>query len=81
MAIGTMMNCRGLTELIILNLGVQLGVLSTALFAMFVCMALVTTAMTGPLLRRILLPLTKAAPDENAPLSPAKEDLHAPLLH
>jgi Kef-type K+ transport system membrane component KefB len=50
-ALGVMMNCRGLTELVVLTIGLQLGVLSPALFAMFVIMALLTTAMTGPLLR------------------------------
>lgn len=54
LALGLMMNCRGLTELIVLSIGLQLGVLSPVLFAMFVVMALVTTAMTGPLLRRVL---------------------------
>jgi Kef-type K+ transport system membrane component KefB len=51
LALGVMMNCRGLTELVVLTLGLQLGILSPALFAMFVIMALLTTAMTGPLLR------------------------------
>jgi Kef-type K+ transport system membrane component KefB len=54
LALGVMMNCRGLTELVVLNLGVELGVLGPDLFAVFVFMALVTTAMTGPLLRRTL---------------------------
>ncbi|GAA2711671.1 cation:proton antiporter domain-containing protein [Actinoplanes palleronii] len=54
LALGLMMNCRGLTELIVLSIGLQLGVLNPLLFAMFVVMALVTTAMTGPLLRRVL---------------------------
>jgi Kef-type K+ transport system membrane component KefB len=49
--IGTLMNTRGLTELIVLNLALQLGVISNALFAMLVLMAIVTTAMAGPLLR------------------------------
>ncbi|WP_018348299.1 cation:proton antiporter [Longispora albida] len=53
-ALGVMMNCRGLTELVVLNLGLQLGVLTPVLFVMFVIMALVTTAMTGPLLRRVV---------------------------
>jgi Kef-type K+ transport system membrane component KefB len=53
-ALGVMMNCRGLTELVVLTVGLQLGVLSPALFAMFVIMALLTTAMTGPLLRSTL---------------------------
>ncbi|MGP4045438.1 cation:proton antiporter [Streptomyces sp. 2A115] len=47
-----LMNTRGLTELIILNVGVSLGILDTSLFTMMVIMALVTTAMAGPLLPR-----------------------------
>ncbi|MEU7717512.1 cation:proton antiporter domain-containing protein [Streptomyces tibetensis] len=54
-ALGLMMNCRGVTELIVLQLGLTLGVLSQQLFAMLTCMALATTAMTGPLLRRLRL--------------------------
>jgi Kef-type K+ transport system membrane component KefB len=49
--IGTLMNTRGLTELIVLNLALEKGVISEALFAMLVIMALVTTFMAGPLLR------------------------------
>jgi Kef-type K+ transport system membrane component KefB len=49
--IGTLMNTRGMTELIVLNLALDAGVLSDALFAALVLMALVTTAMSGPLLR------------------------------
>ncbi len=49
--LGAMMNCRGLTELIILNAGLSAGLLSPSLFAMLVLMALMTTAVTGPLLR------------------------------
>ena len=45
------MNTRGLTELIVLDLALEEGVISDALFAMLVIMALVTTFMTGPLLR------------------------------
>ncbi|MGH7586195.1 MAG: cation:proton antiporter [Gemmatimonadales bacterium] len=52
-AIGTLMNTRGLMELVILNVGLDLGVVSPALFAMMVVMALVTTFMTTPLLERI----------------------------
>jgi Kef-type K+ transport system membrane component KefB len=48
--IGTLMNTRGLTELIVLNLALEAGVISEALFAMLVIMALVTTFMAGPLL-------------------------------
>ena len=49
--IGTLMNTRGLTELIVLNLALEKGVISDALFAMLVLMALVTTFMAGPLLK------------------------------
>jgi Kef-type K+ transport system membrane component KefB len=44
------MNTRGLMELVILNIGYDLGLLSPTVFTMFVIMALVTTLMTGPLL-------------------------------
>jgi Kef-type K+ transport system membrane component KefB len=49
--IGTLMNTRGLTELIVLNLALEKGVISDALFAALVLMALVTTFMAGPMLR------------------------------
>lgn len=51
--LGTLMNTRGLMELIILNIGLDIKVISPALFSMMVLMALVTTAMTDPLLRAI----------------------------
>jgi nucleotide-binding universal stress UspA family protein len=49
-ALGVLMNTRGLMELIILNIGFDLGVLSPALFAMMVLMAIVTTLATTPIL-------------------------------
>ncbi|BAY98910.1 sodium/hydrogen exchanger [Tolypothrix tenuis PCC 7101] len=49
-ALGWLMNTRGLTELIVLNIGLELGVVSPLLFTMLVIMALVTTFMTSPLL-------------------------------
>ena len=49
-AIGTLMNTRGLMELVILNIGLDIGVISPAVFAMMVLMALATTVMTSPLL-------------------------------
>ncbi|WP_238606683.1 cation:proton antiporter [Amycolatopsis sp. Poz14] len=49
--LATLINTRGLTELIILAVGLQLGVLDHALYSVMVVMAVVTTAMTGPLLR------------------------------
>jgi len=49
-ALGSLMNTRGLVELIVLNIGFDLGILSPRVFTMMVIMALVTTCMTGPLL-------------------------------
>lgn len=49
-SLGVLMNTRGLMELIVLNVGLDLGVLSPTLFAMMVIMALVTTVATTPLL-------------------------------
>jgi Kef-type K+ transport system membrane component KefB len=49
-ALGALMNTRGLVELIALNIGYDLRILSPPIFAMLVIMALVTTCMTGPLL-------------------------------
>jgi len=48
LTIGALMNTRGLMELIVLNIGYDLGVLSPEIFAMMVIMALFTTFMTGP---------------------------------
>lgn len=48
--LGVLMNTRGLIELIVLNIGYDLGILSARTFAMMILMALVTTFMTGPLL-------------------------------
>lgn len=49
-SLGALMNTRGLMELVVLNLGLDLGVISPTLFAMMVLMAIVTTCMTSPLL-------------------------------
>ena len=53
LTIGALMNTRGLMELIVLNIGYDLGVLSPQIFAMMVIMALFTTFMTGPALELI----------------------------
>jgi Kef-type K+ transport system membrane component KefB len=53
-ALGVLMNTRGLMELIVLNVGLELGVISPRLFTMFVLMALVTTIATTPILRRLV---------------------------
>jgi Kef-type K+ transport system membrane component KefB len=49
-ALGALMNTRGLMELIVLNVGLDLGVLGPTLFAIMVLMAVLTTVATGPLL-------------------------------
>ena len=67
-AVGVLMNTRGLVELVFLNIGLELGVLSPTLFAMLVLMALVTTFMTTPVLtligRRDLPSLDSERPQE-----------------
>ena len=54
LALGAMMNTRGLMGLIVLDLGLGMGVISPTLFAMMVLMALATTTATAPALRRLL---------------------------
>jgi Kef-type K+ transport system membrane component KefB len=49
--LGTLMNTRGLMELIVLNVGLDLRIISPTLFAMMVLMALATTMLTSPVLR------------------------------
>jgi Kef-type K+ transport system membrane component KefB len=53
-ALGMLMNTRGLMELIVLNIGLDLGVISPTLYAMMVIMALATTLMTAPVVNRLL---------------------------
>jgi Kef-type K+ transport system membrane component KefB len=68
-ALGVLMNTRGLMELIVLNVGLDLGIISPRLFAMMVIMALVTTIATTPILQwmgamdhaEVPTPLPKAA--------------------
>ncbi|GAA3372927.1 hypothetical protein GCM10020367_30850 [Streptomyces sannanensis] len=53
-ALGALLNTRGLTELVILGVGLELGVLDSELYSLMVVMAVTTTMLTGPLLSRIL---------------------------
>jgi len=53
-AVGVLMNTRGLMELVILTIGLDIGVITPTLFTMMVLMALVTTVMTAPLLGGLL---------------------------
>jgi Kef-type K+ transport system membrane component KefB len=66
--LGVLMNTRGLMELIVLDIGLQLRVLSPALFAMLVLMALVTTFMTTPVLHL----LARSEPQE--PVAEPKDE-------
>jgi Kef-type K+ transport system membrane component KefB len=68
LGVGVLMNVRGLTELIILNIGLSLHVLDERLFTVMVLVALLTTALAGPLLP-ILLP-NGAEADARAPRTP-----------
>jgi Kef-type K+ transport system membrane component KefB len=65
-ALGILMNTRGLVELIVLNIGLDLGVISQRIFTMLVLMAIVTTLMTSPLLSWVLH-LSKRGPASNRP--------------
>ncbi|GGW41924.1 hypothetical protein GCM10010503_17740 [Streptomyces lucensis JCM 4490] len=64
LSIGALMNCRGLTELVVLNIGLDLGVITPTVFTMFVVMALVSTMLTAPALALIarLSPGPRAGP-------------------
>lgn len=61
-ALGILMNTRGLMELVVLNIGLDIGVISPALFTMMVLMALVTTFMTSPALEWVY-PLSELSKD------------------
>lgn len=69
--LGVLMNTRGLTELIILNAAVSLGVLDGRMFTMLVIMALVTTAMAAPLLSRREHLTAGALPTTRTPVADA----------
>ena len=61
LGIGALMNSRGLMELIIINIGLQAGVIGPALFSMLVLMAIVTTLMASPLFEAGLRPARRAS--------------------
>ncbi|WP_396150895.1 cation:proton antiporter [Flavobacterium sp.] len=67
LTIGALMNTRGLMELVVLNIGFDLGVLTPEVFAMMVIMALVTTFMTGPALN-LINRIFKKPVDETIPV-------------
>jgi len=73
LGIGTLMNARGLMELIIINIGLQRGIISEGLFATLVIMAVVTTLMASPIFDRLV-------GDRRNPISePEEDDAAAPV--
>ena len=62
LAIGVLMNCRGVMELILLNIGLQKGIIEAPLFSILVLMAIVTTLMTSPLFEWAYGPVTRLRP-------------------
>ncbi|MFT3739958.1 MAG: cation:proton antiporter [Breznakibacter sp.] len=75
LTIGALMNTRGLMELVVLNIGYDLGVLTPEVFAMMVIMALVTTFMTGPaldLIDRLMKSKNEEVPQEVSEISKYK---------
>lgn len=72
LSIGALMNTRGLMELVVLNIGYDLGVLSPEIFSIMVIMALATTFMTGPALNLI----NRAFRSKQEPASPGIRDTY-----
>ena len=73
LSVGILMNTRGLVELIVLNIGLDLGVLSPTMFTILVIMALVTTMMASPLLSLLGYKQTLATHEE--------DEVDVPHLH
>ncbi|QEV19951.1 cation:proton antiporter [Streptomyces alboniger] len=75
-ALGALLNTRGLTELVVLGIGLELGLLDGTLYSLMVVMAVATTALTGPLLTRILPTTGKngAPTDQPAPTPSGAEE-------
>lgn len=63
LALGALMNTRGLMELVVLNIGYDLGMLSPQMYTMMVIMALTTTCMAGPVLAIVLRKVSSSQPD------------------
>jgi Kef-type K+ transport system membrane component KefB len=81
-ALGVLMNTRGLMELIVLSIGLEMHVITPTLFAMLVIMALVTTIATSPILQLITRhqPRERAAVEARPPLVPSEEPDHSAIL-
>ncbi len=68
-AIGALMNARGLVELVVLNIGLQHGVITPALFSIMVGIAILTTMMAGPVVRAVQSPVARPAQREESEAS------------
>lgn len=79
-SIGILMNTRGLMELVLLSIGLELGVLSPTLFTMLVLMALVTTFMTSPLLELVYFRQFSLVRWIRARFSPSVKPPDGPLI-
>jgi len=64
-ALGLLMNTRGLMELVVLNVGLDLGVIPRSVFTMLVLMAVLSTVITCPLLKRVGIARGFALPEED----------------
>ncbi len=73
-ALGILMNTRGLMELVLLNIGLEIGVISQTVFTMLVIMAIVTTLMTAPILDWLHL---SSLPEKDGSGSEIDHSLHA----
>ncbi len=79
-ALGVLMNTRGLVELIVLNIGLDFGVISPTVFAMLVLMALVTTFLTTPVLDLISSELTESFEQPATARAEVLATVHRPML-
>lgn len=77
-AVAALLNTRGLTELVILNVGLSAGLIGVPLYSLLVVMALLTTAMTSPMLR--VVGVTAGAADRAAPNEGRTETEGRPVL-
>jgi Kef-type K+ transport system membrane component KefB len=73
--VGVLLNTRGLTELIALNIGLQAGIIDRRLYTILVIMALLTTVLTGPLLSLLRFPRTAETVKRSTASPPAKAPL------
>ncbi|MER6064988.1 cation:proton antiporter [Streptomyces sp. NPDC001792] len=71
-ALGVLLNTRGVTELVVLGVGLELGLLDGTLYSLMVVMAVTTTALVGPLLNRMLPTAGKSGTTgvQSAPVAP-----------